>query len=86
MLQIVDVEYKGQFSLELSFNNGEKGVVDFEKNLNGSFYGSLKENNLFIQFGLINGTLEWVNGADFAPEFLYDLMLKQQTLSAEKIN
>ena len=27
----------------------------------------------FIQYGLTRETIEWANGADFAPEFLYDI-------------
>ena len=31
----------------------------------------LKDPDKFIQFGLNHWTLEWYNGIDFAPDFLY---------------
>lgn len=31
----------------------------------------LKDLANFIQFGLTHWTLEWYNGADFAPDYLY---------------
>ncbi|MEQ8905178.1 DUF2442 domain-containing protein [Ekhidna sp.] len=71
MLQIIDVEYLGNHSLEIHFDNGDEGVVDFTKILKGKVYEPLKDVDLFKQYGLKNGTLEWVNGADFAPEFLH---------------
>ena len=32
----------------------------------------LKDMNKFILFGLTHWTLEWYNGVDFAPNFLYE--------------
>jgi hypothetical protein len=75
MIKIIDVEYKNRYELELMFNNGESGLVDLEKYLTGENYEPLKDLTKFIQFGLTKGTLEWFNGADFAPEFLYDIMI-----------
>ncbi|WP_420577846.1 DUF2442 domain-containing protein [Ekhidna sp.] len=71
MLQIVDVEYIEGHTLEIHFDNGDTGIVDFAKLLNGKIYKPLKKVELFKQYGLKNGTLEWVNGADFAPEYLH---------------
>ena len=34
-------------------------------------FGPLRDKSLFIQYGLTPTTIEWANGADFAPEFLY---------------
>lgn len=71
-LEVVDVEYLGDYKLELIFNNGEKRIADLEKHLVGPVFGPLKDPELFIQFGLTD-TIEWVNGADLAPEFLYKI-------------
>ena len=27
----------------------------------------------FVQYGLTRATIEWANGADLAPEFLYEI-------------
>lgn len=81
MIKITDVEYKGRYRLELTFNNGQTKIVDLENHLAGKIYQALKDIKLFKQYGLINGTIEWVNGADFAPEYLYTLAEKQEESS-----
>ena len=45
--------------------------VDFLPLLKGAKREELKDMNNFIQFGLNHWTLEWYNGIDFAPDYLY---------------
>jgi hypothetical protein len=73
MLQIIDVEYLKDYKLELQFNDGWSGTVDFKNMLRGKKYLPLKDLYIFKQYGLVNGTIEWVNGADFAPEYLHKI-------------
>lgn len=72
VLEVVDVDYLGDYRLRLAFNNGETRIVDLDKHLVGPVFGPLREHKMFVQFGLTH-TLEWVNGADLAPEFLYEI-------------
>ena len=72
LLEVTDVDYLGEYKLLLEFNNGEKRLVDLDKYLVGPVFGELRDEEMFIQFGLTD-TLEWVNGADFAPEFLFEI-------------
>lgn len=72
IMEVTDVDYLGEYKLLLTFNNGEKRFVDLDKHLVGPVFAHLREHEMFIQFGLTD-TLEWVNGADFAPEFLYQI-------------
>ena len=44
-----------------------------EPYLTGEVFGELKDHGKFMQFGLTAMTIEWSNGADFAPEFLYEI-------------
>ena len=48
-------------------------TIDFLPLLKGAIYEPLKNRDNFIQFGLTDWTLEWYNGADFAPEYLYKM-------------
>ena len=73
MLTIKDVDYIGNYILALTFDNGEKRVCNLEPYLSGDVFGELIDKYKFIQYGLTHGTIEWANGADFAPEFLYDI-------------
>lgn len=72
-IHITDVEYMHDYTMNLEFSNGERRIVDFEPLLTGKLREPLRDLNNFIQFGLTEWTLEWYNGVDFAPDFLYKL-------------
>ena len=57
--------------MDLKYSNGEKKRVDFFPLLMSGKKQELLNKNNFILFGLNHWTLEWYNGVDFAPDFLY---------------
>lgn len=65
--------------LHLQFNNGTQGVVDLTSELWGTVFAPLKNNALFATARQcdVMGTVVWANGADFAPEFLQELLHAQ---------
>lgn len=71
--KLVKAEYKGEFRIWLSFSDGTEGEIDLEPELWGEIFEPLKGIDNFAKFKLDDelGTLVWPNGADFAPEFLY---------------
>ncbi|MDR3309570.1 MAG: DUF2442 domain-containing protein [Tannerella sp.] len=71
--RVVDVEYIKDYTMRLEFNDGKIKVIDFLPLLKGELFEPLKDKENFIQFGLTHWTLEWYNGAEFAPERLYEL-------------
>jgi hypothetical protein len=73
MLRVTDVDYMTDYELLLTFNNGEKRIADLRPYLTGEVFGELLDKELFIQYGLTPVTIEWVNNADLAPEFLYEI-------------
>lgn len=73
MLKVTDVDYCGGHTLRLRFNDGAVKIADLSPYLSGELYGELWDHEVFIQYALTRFTVEWVNGADFAPEFLYDI-------------
>lgn len=72
-VEIVNAEYIDGYRLLLLFNNGERRVVDLSNSLNGPVYLPLKDITYFKNFSIKFNTVEWENGADFAPEYLYDI-------------
>ncbi len=72
-LEVTAAKHIKNYTLELVFNNGDSKVVDLEHHLTGSIFQPLKEIEFFKQFSIKYNTIEWANGADFAPEFLYEL-------------
>lgn len=71
MLRVTDVEYKGGYILLCTFSTGEKKTVDLIPLLKYPAFEELKDEKMFIQFGL-DGTIFGANGADIAPEYLYE--------------
>ena len=73
LISVVDVEYVKDYTMDLEFSNGKRKRIDFLPLLKGKLFEPLKDLHNFIQFGLTDWTLEWYNGADFAPEYLLSL-------------
>jgi len=72
-IEITDVQYLDGYKLKLQFNTGETKAVDLKNELMGEVFAPLKDVDFFKQGKIIYNTIEWPNGADFAPEFLYEL-------------
>ena len=73
MLRVVDVDYIKDYELLVTFNDGSKKNGDLQPYLTGEVFGELLDKDKFIQYGLTRVTIEWANGADLAPEFLYEI-------------
>ena len=57
----------------VTFSDGNKKKVDLRPYLTGEVFGELLDKEKFVQYGLTRITIEWANGADLAPEFLYEI-------------
>lgn len=75
ILRIVQAEVCGPHSLRLTFNNGIHRTVDVSALLVGPVFEPLRDPEYFARAELdpVCGTVVWPNGADFAPEALYEL-------------
>ena len=71
LIKVVNVDYIKDYIVDLKYSNGEKKRVDFFPLLKSGKKHELLNKNNFILFGLNHWTLEWYNGVDFAPDFLY---------------
>lgn len=70
---VTDVEYLHDYTMLLEFDGNEKRIVDFEPLMRDRhFFEELLDHKKFIQFALTGETLEWYNGVDFDPEYLYE--------------
>jgi len=65
----------GEYLLRIEFSDGVIKDVDLAKELYGEVFEPLKAHDLFERVGVNpeTRTIEWPNGADFAPEFLYKI-------------
>lgn len=78
---IIEAIYQQDFQIKLKFNDGTEGIVNLENKLKGPIFEPLKSKDYFKKFKLNSWTLEWPNGADLAPEFLYELIGKNMPVS-----
>jgi hypothetical protein len=71
---VIEARYLGDYKVWLEFNDGRKGVVDLADELHGEQLLPLRDRDRFAQFYLDYGlaSIAWLEGQDFAPEFLYD--------------
>ena len=70
---VIEAEYVSSFIVKLRFRDGTVGEVDLKAELTGPIFEPLKNPEYFRQFRVHPEfhTLVWPNGADLAPEFLY---------------
>ena len=69
---VIQAEYRGQYRILVTFNDGSEKTIDFRGWLEGPIFGPLKEVAYFQRFFIDGGTIAWPNGADIAPETLYE--------------
>lgn len=72
-LEVTKAEYLDGYRLRLFFNNGEVRIANLLNSLKGEVFEPLKDIEFFKQFAVKFNTVEWQNGADFAPEYLYEI-------------
>jgi hypothetical protein len=74
MQDVVSAVHKGDYRIEVTFEDGKKGIVDFAKYLEkGGVFERFKDKDFFSSFQVNQelGTLSWQNEIDVAPETLY---------------
>ena len=74
-LRVTDVKLLRGYQLRVTFSDGVVKEVDLGLELYGEVFEPLKDKELFQQV-VVNpeaNTVEWANGTDFAPEFLYEI-------------
>jgi hypothetical protein len=74
LLDVIEARYIHGFTVWIKFEDGTEGDVDLSGELYGPVFEPLKVVNYFklVKVDPELGTIVWPNGADLAPEFLYD--------------
>lgn len=70
-LAVKQVEALEDFTLLLTFENGERKKFDMKPYLNLGIFQELKDFRLFKTVRTSFDTVEWANEADLDPEVLY---------------
>ena len=69
---VIHAEYRGEYRIHLIFNDNTEKTIDFGDWLDGPVFEPLKDRYYFQRFFVDGGTVVWPNGADVAPETLYE--------------
>lgn len=74
-LHITSVNYLSEYKVRVIFDDGVTKDIDLSQELYGEVFEPLKDKSFFRQVTINpeTNTIEWPNGADFAPEFLYEI-------------
>lgn len=69
------VKYVHSYELLLTFEDGSKRHVNLKAHLDGEIFEPLKDIEYFktVRLNPNIDTIVWDNGADFSPDFLYEL-------------
>jgi hypothetical protein len=89
--RVVKAEACGEHSLDLTFKDGTRKRVNLHPLLEGPVFEPLLDPKYFalVELDRVAGTVNWPNGADVAPETLYELAseakagAKRQSLTRE---
>jgi len=72
--KVVEVRHVYDFTVHVRFADGTAGDIDLSDELYGEVFEPLRDPAVFKTASVHSEfhTLYWPNGADFAPEFLYE--------------
>jgi hypothetical protein len=84
ILRIIRAKVCGPHRLELTFNDGVRKRVNVKPLLRGPIFLPLLSPTFFARAKLDaeSGTVVWPNGADIAPEALYEIKTRPAAKSA----
>ena len=74
-MDITDVEVLHDHVVRLRFADGIEKTVDLDPYLHGPVFGEIRENSASFTSVRVDteaGTIVWPNGADLAPDVLYE--------------
>ena len=69
--RVKEVEADQDYTLLITFSNGEKKRFDVKPYLNIGVFNELKEPEVFYSVKPFLGTVQWSNGVDLCPDTLY---------------
>jgi len=72
-VEVKKAVHLNDYVLYIEFTDGVTKIVDLKGELNGTIFEPLKDISVFKSFFIKYNTIEWPNGADFAPEYLYQI-------------
>jgi len=73
MPRVIDAQYLNDYLVHIVFSNGKEGTIDFKPFIGEGVFEPLINQTYFKKLFVDGWTVSWPNGADIAPETLYEL-------------
>ena len=73
LIWVENAKYIDGYKIALTFNDGLQKTVDLKNHLDGKIFEPLMHIENFKKLKVSNWTIEWENGTDYAPEYLYKI-------------
>jgi len=85
--RVKDVKPNPDYTLTLTFVNGEVKVFDVKPYLDKGIFRELKDKGLFNSVKPFLGSIQWRNGQDLCPDTLYlDSVSKQDSAESRHVS
>jgi len=77
---VIKVEPKENYQIYVEFDNAECGVLNMEPYLNFGVFRNIRDRAAFSNVRVSFDTVEWGNGVDLDPQFVYEKCIKDKRL------
>lgn len=78
---VIKVTATNNYHIFVEFDNDEKGVLDMGPYLSFGVFSKLKDPKVFNTVRVSFDTVEWANGVDLDPKFVYEKCVKKNRLT-----
>ena len=84
IIHVTTLKVVGPYSLMLTFDNGVQKRINLRSELYGPIFEPLRDSSYFATAYIDpdSRTVSWPNGADFAPDFLYQLQSEEASIAS----
>jgi len=78
---VIKVVPKDNYQVYVEFDNNEYGMLNMKPYLDFGVFRKIKDLNLFAKVQVSFDTIQWENGIDLDPHFVYDKCIKEKHLT-----
>ena len=78
---VVNVVPRDNYQIYVEFDNDECGILNMEPYLDFGIFSKIKDQSLFAKVRVSFDTIEWGNGIDLDPQFVYDKCIKEKRIT-----
>jgi hypothetical protein len=78
---VIKVTAEKDYRIVVEFDNDERGVLDMRPYLDFGVFKKLADPAVFGSVKVSFDTVEWANGVDLDPEFVYEKSVREKDLT-----